>query len=189
MRHVREFSPTRLPLRFACLVLGAATLATASCTLLVQFHDEASCDGGLCGDDATAWADASDEASAFDAADAHADAPDHYAPCAALANGHYCATDHLHSYAGSPADLVACADGGIGSVTHCDGGCVSMPDPFPDACNPCVGKPDGLYCGRDLAGFPSADGDFLIQCQAGNVAQNVACAAGCKSNGTSSSCY
>jgi hypothetical protein len=194
--------------------LGLAMTATAgaalmaSCTLLVQFHDAAgggACEGGFCGEDSSvieetvvkaeagvdagmdATADAGKDAGAVEAAvDAGAD---HYAPCGALASGFYCAEDGLHGYAGSPNDLVQCDDGGIAKATFCDGGCLPLPAPFPDACNPCPGNPAGTYCGRDLAGFPAVNADFLIQCQSGNVVQSVACAHGCKSSGTSSSCY
>jgi hypothetical protein len=117
------------------LLLASAALA-ASCTVLVQFHDQASCEGGLCGDDAGATRD------------------------------------------------VTVSDSGDGNAREAT--VDSLP---PDACNPCPGKGDGLYCGRDLAGFPAANADFLIQCQSGNVSQDVACAHGCKSSGTSSSCY
>lgn len=190
----------------AALAAGlAAGAGVASCSLLVQFNDVpgGACDGGLCGDDATV-ADvvgpetASDggvpEAHPADGGDAaHADVVeagvDHYAPCGNLASGFYCATDGLHGYAGSQDDLVHCVDGGVGAVTFCDGGCLPLPAPFPDACNPCVGHPDGLYCGRDLPGFPAINADFLIQCQTSNVVQSVACAHGCKSSGTASSCY
>jgi hypothetical protein len=186
------------------LLVLAAPFLTISCTLLVQFHDAAggSCEGGFCGDDATTQEEyvvPAPEAGVDTGVDAGHDArdggtvaeagPDHYAPCGNLASGFYCAEDGLHGYAGSPDDLVQCDDGGIYKVTLCDGGCLPLPAPFPDACNPCPGQPDGLYCGRNLPGFPTINADFLIQCQTGNVVQSVACAHGCDSNGTSSSCY
>jgi hypothetical protein len=182
-----------------------AGAAATSCTLLVQFHDAAgdACEGGFCSDATVVDEDTGappNADGAFDAGhDASADAPptkdagdagvDHYAPCGNLASGYYCATDGLHGYAGPTSDLVQCADGGIAKVTSCDGGCLPLPAPFPDACNPCPGHGDGLYCGRDLAGFPAINADFLIQCQSANVVQSVACAHGCKSSGTASSCY
>ena len=183
------------------LAVGAATaILAASCSLIVQFHDApgGACEGGFCGDDASTSdrdvaltedtsVDAGREA-ATDAAPPVDGGPDTYAPCGNLASGSYCAEDGLHGYAGSPNDLVQCQDGGISKVTLCDGGCLPLPAPFPDACNPCPGHADGLYCGRDLAGFPAVNGDFLIQCQTANVVQSVACAHGCKSSGTSSSC-
>jgi len=183
---------------------AAAAALTASCTLLVQFHDASGggCEGGFCGDDASTPEDhfvptpdsgvdvqpeAANDAGTVDVAVKEAGA-DHYAPCGNLASGFYCAEDGLHGYAGSPDDLVQCDDGGIFKVTLCDGGCLPLPAPFPDACNPCPGNPNGTYCGRDLAGFPAENADFLIQCQSANVVQSVACAHGCKSSGTSSSC-
>jgi len=193
-----------------CLGLAtAATALTASCTVLVQFHDAggSGCATGFCGDDGSAGEEnVGPDGSGLDApTDASTDtasvgkdagtgkdggpAPDHYAPCADLASADYCADDGLHGYAGSPDDLVQCADGGIAKVTLCNGGCLPLPAPFPDACNPCPGTPDGLYCGRDLAGFPSTNADFLIQCQSGNTVESVACAHGCKSDGTTASCY
>jgi hypothetical protein len=187
---------------------AAAAALSASCTLLVQFNDApgGGCEGGFCGSDGSvsgenvvpspdAGADAGQDATTDagkDASKVEASAEagaDHYAPCGNLASGYYCAEDGLHGYAGSPDDLVQCADGGIFKVTLCDGGCLPLPAPFPDACNPCPGNADGTYCGRDLAGFPAINGDFLIQCQSANVVQSVACAHGCKSSGTSSSCY
>jgi hypothetical protein len=178
-------------------VVGAS-LGAASCTFLVQFHDEpVGCDAGFCAVDASSPLDVAQNMGADAAADTAkptADAgPDTYAPCGpppqpALATGYYCATDGLHGYSGSAADLVYCLDGGIGKVTHCDGGCLPLPAPFPDACNPCPGVPDGLYCGRDLPGFPTDNADFLIQCQTDNAVMTVACAHGCDSSGTASSC-
>jgi len=192
-------APAGLALRalLVPLALVAGAGGVAACSLLVQFNDApgGACDGGLCsadvtvaeaGPDAGANADASDARpndAALDAAD------DHYAACGNLASGYYCATDGLHGYAGSQDDLVHCVDGGIGQATFCDGGCLPLPAPFPDACNPCVGHPDGMFCGRDLPGFPAVNADFLIQCQTSNVVQSVACAHGCKSAGTTSSCY
>ncbi|MGH7295653.1 MAG: hypothetical protein ACRELB_11995 [Polyangiaceae bacterium] len=184
----------------------AAAAATTSCTLLVQFHDAAdACDGAFCADGSQPSAEGgpgSPDGAGGDGADgpvaeaapngdgAAGDAGvDQYAPCKGLASGYYCATDGLNHYAGPVVDLVQCSDGGIAKVTSCDGGCLSLPAPFPDACNPCPGHGDGLYCGRDLPGFPTVNADFLIQCQSGNVVQDVACAHGCKSSGTASSCY
>jgi len=192
-----------LGLAIAAIAATGAAL-TLSCSLLVQFHDAPvdACEGGFCGDDSSApekdvtttpdvGIDAKPEASA-DAGKVEAAVeagPDHYAPCGNLANGFYCAGDGLHAYAGSPDDLVVCADGGIAKITLCDGGCLPLPSPFPDACNPCPGNPDGTYCGRNLAGFPAENADFLIQCQSGNAVQTVACLHGCDSVGTSSTCY
>lgn len=173
-----------------------------ACSLIVQFHDQAACDGGLCldsgagvGDDGPSLGDATAEASLPDAGHeggkgpSEAGVPDVYAPCGSLRSGYYCANDGPFAYAGPPTDLLYCLDGGIGKATPCDGGCLHLPDPFPDACNPCPGVPNGQYCGRDLAGFPAFNADFLIQCQNGDTVQQVACPHGCGSNGAMSACY
>lgn len=183
---------------FRIVAAAACASALVACTFLVTFDDEPSCDGGQCGDGGPRAHDGDDgrDGGRDDGrADGRADARsvddgggEAYAPCANLTAGEYCANDGLHGYAGSPDDLVRCADGGIDKVTPCDGGCLAMPNPFPDACNPCVGRADASYCGRDLAGFPSKDADFLIQCQKGNVVQKVACAHGCNSSATPPAC-
>lgn len=182
-----------LPL--TCLPFSAALapVLAVGCSALVQFHDQPACDGGSCEDASDERAgpstgDASDDGAASRASDA-APRPDHYAPCAALASGYYCADDGPDAFAGPPSDLLYCSDGGIAQATVCDGGCLHTPAPFPDACNPCPEVPNGLYCGRQLAGFPSENADFLIQCQSGDSVQIVACPHGCGSNGAMSACY
>jgi len=178
--------------RFRWLTAGAG-LAAAGCTAVVTFHDQPSCDGGLCppGADATTVGDGGDglhDASSLTDATPKPDAP--YAPCKGLADGHYCADDHLVDYAGASTDLVMCEDGGIGVVTPCGAaGCISMIDPFPDTCSQCPTKPDGNYCGRDFPGFPTEDADFLIGCQSGQVVVDDPCAHGCMSNGSAAACY
>ena len=112
---------------------------------------------------------------------------DHYAPCSGLSGG-YCGNNGLNGYAGSPNDLVHCVAGAIASVTYCDGGCLHVISPLPDACNPCVGVSNGIYCGRDLAGFPAMNADLLIQCLNSAAAQQTLCMSGCQSNGTTSAC-
>jgi len=179
----------------------AASLCAASCSLVVQFHDQDA--GGVAGDDAGTLDDTGVEpedsgtlidpdATVVDSAPPLKEAgvkPDHYAPCSGLVNGYYCANDGPTAFSGPPTDLLFCDEGGIGQAFTCDGGCLDLPAPFPDACNPCVGVADGTYCGRDLAGFPAYNADFLIQCQTGNTVQQVACAHGCGSNGKMSACY
>jgi len=186
------------------VALSAASLGAgagvASCTFLVQFHDEpGGCDGAFCVGDGPAvdvtGGDVVVVEAGMDTGKPPAEGgPDTYAPCrtaagAPLASGYYCATDGLNGFMGSQDDLVNCVDGGIGKVTLCDGGCLPLPAPFPDACNPCPGVADGTYCGRDLPGFPADNADFLIQCQTSNAVMTVACAHGCDSVGKTSSCY
>lgn len=185
-------------MRLAAFASFGVALAAAAggCTFVVSFDTVPSspCDGGACLD-ATAGDDASD--AAFDAgvdtiapSDA-SDAPDvEYAPCKGLANGLYCADDHVTGYRGPLSDLVTCDGGAIAKVRQCGAaGCLAMKDPFPDTCNECPTKANGTYCGRDFAGFPTSNSDILIGCQSGNVVTNFPCPHGCKSNGTAASCY
>lgn len=185
----------RRPSHAARIALGALAIAAclalagAACTLVATFDDQASCDGGLCVDAGALDGPSIDAGRDAHPADAASDAK--YAPCEGLSSGLYCGTDHLHAYRGPATDLVVCDGGAIARVTPCTGGCISMPDPFPDTCNECGTKPTGRYCGRDFAAFPHGDGgndDMLIGCQSGNVDTNFPCAHGCKSNGDAASC-
>jgi hypothetical protein len=189
----------------AAAAVGAAGVASLGCSFLISFDDQPSCDGGLCTDDATVPGDDA-PAPPPDATapreggppppprDAGADA---YNPCKGL-SGAYCATDRPTAagpYAGPPSDLLICSNDVLAHADSCDGGCLSMPNPFPDTCSGCPGKPDGVYCGRDFPNFPhdmdgaAGDDDFLVACQGGNYTTVYPCPHGCKSNGTSSSCY
>jgi hypothetical protein len=181
------------------LVVVLGVLTGAGCTLLARFDDVTtgfSCDAGACGDAEPLDArllpapDAPPDAIPHDASTAPdtSTAPDAGDPCLGLASGMYCGEDGLKGYVGPPGDLVACDGGGVARVVACDAGCLSMPNPFPDTCNECNGKPNGGYCGRDFPGFPARDADFFIQCQQGNAVQVVACAHGCGSNGAASAC-
>jgi len=179
-----------------CLLGAIAVAVGAGCTFLVKFDDAPPgfCDGGACEDASVADASHDDAAidSANDASDAStidaSDAP--YAPCKGLANGLYCADDHIVMYRGPLTDLVTCDGGAIDKVRACgSAGCLAMKDPFPDTCNECPAKANGTYCGRDFAGFPTTDSDILIGCQGGAVVTNYPCPHGCKSNGSAAACY
>ena len=183
--------------RRALVLLIAAGVAVAACSAIVQFHDqpivtaEASvADSGAGSDAGIDTATPADSGTGEDSSggDSMA-AADHFNPCSGKANGYYCGNNGLGP--GLPdADLVHCLSGAIGTDTSCgDAGCLHVVDPFPDACNPCFGVADGAYCGRDLAGFPSFNGDILLQCSGGATTQQTACAAGCHSLVTMSVCY
>jgi len=80
-------------------------------------------------------------------------------------------------------DLVTCTrDGGVRAscVRHCPGigGCAALPNGFPDQCDACTGRTDGLYCGLEL-GWPSR---ILVTCSGGRMSARVACPLTC-SNG------
>jgi hypothetical protein len=193
--HARSRDSRLAGLAAAAAVLVATLCWTAAaatgCSALVQFRDQPSCDGGLCenldASQAPPPRDASEGGAVAEASPVDA-TPKPSAPCSNLRNGYYCANDGPNGFTGPPTDLLYCADGGIGKATPCDGGCLHIPDPFPDACNPCPGVANGLYCGRDLKGFPADNADFLIQCQNGDTVQQVACIHGCGSNGVMSAC-
>ncbi len=179
----------------------------AACSLIVQFHDQPGgvCDGAVCSTDGTtvevSVVDSGGDGTEQDtgggpdsgnpqdspAGDSFV-APDTFSPCMGKGNGYYCGDNGLGP--GLPAgDLVNCVDGGVSTAKACDGGCLHVVDPFPDACDPCFGVANGAYCGRDLAGFPSFNADILIQCTGGKTTSQNACAHGCMSSGTMSVCY
>jgi hypothetical protein len=187
-------------LALACAVVTAS----AGCSFLIAFDDQPSCDGGLCASEASVAADAPnvtvdaarpDDAEAGPPPPPRDAGPDTYDPCNGVPSGAYCATDQLHGWVGPTNYLVFCQNNAVARADLCDGGCLSMPNPFPDTCSGCPGKPDGVYCGRDFPNFPKTgdgsigDDDFLIACQAGNVSTNYPCPHGCKSNGAAASCY
>jgi hypothetical protein len=175
----------------------AGSLVLASCTFLVQFHDQGGDgDAGGASEDGSAPIDTGSAGMPESGSDTGSAPPkdatstvDHYDPCQGLINGYYCANDGPKSFAGPMTDLIICEAGVIATAQMCPGACLKLPDPFPDACDPCPGVADGLYCGRDLAGFPSYNADFLIQCQSGSAVQQVACTHGCDSLGKMSQCY
>jgi hypothetical protein len=108
-------------------------------------------------------------------------------PCTNRENGWYCGSDTLfclapaddlyHCIADASADVVTCTQGA---------GCVQLPPQHPDTCDPCPGKADGLYCGRDLATIvPHLPGDdkndiYLFACQGGRISlASKACITDC----------
>lgn len=171
-------------------IAALAAPCVLSCTLLVQFHDQsAGSDGGSGGDGVGPGDDAGmDAAPEAQPIEAEAAAVDTWAPCLKKENGWYCGDNGLDDLL-PDADLVYCSEGGIGSVTACDAGCLHVVDPFPDSCNPCGGQANGDYCGKQLAGFNPYNGDILIGCSGGQVILQDACVAGCGPNGKMSACY
>jgi hypothetical protein len=181
-------------LRATRLLWIAALLAPAlSCTLLVQFHDQdAGAEGGLPGDDAGLDVTVDQQVEAESEASPEAAAVDNWNPCFNKSPGYRCGNDGLSDLL-PDADLVYCTDvndaGVIGSITVCEAGCLHVPDPFPDSCNPCAGVANGDYCGRDLSGFNPTNADILVACSAGWADYQDACVHGCGSNGKMSACY
>jgi hypothetical protein len=173
-----------------------------SCSLIVQFHDQPDAGPGG-GGEAGAIEDAGSGDAAMDATmdvspqmdsgpdlvvmdDVVEEVP--LVPCLGKQNGWYCGNNGLDELL-PDADLVYCDGGGIGSITACDAGCLHVVDPFPDSCNPCGGRVNGDYCGKQLAGFNPDNSDILIGCTGGQVSLQDACAAGCGPNGSMSACY
>jgi hypothetical protein len=61
-------------------------------------------------------------------------------------------------------DLVDCnAQSQVVCVTHCPTGCVEMPSPFSDNCDPCSTRADGNYCGKDV-GWSADSANVAITC-------------------------
>ncbi len=182
---------TRLPW------IAALAAPVLSCTLLVQFHDQSgdNADGGLppggdggidVASDVTV--DAPDDSTGTDSEPpSEGAAVDNWNPCQML-TGWYCGNNGL-AVPLPDADLVQCEGGSTIGITMCDAGCLHVVDPFPDSCNPCGGRTNGDYCGRDLSGFNPENADILIGCAGGQVGLQDACAHGCGSNGNMSACY
>ena len=169
--------------------LAAATWVGATgCTFLVDFvtkdqSGDALCDGGLCTD--ATFADVQVEASApdGDAAasidavfekspnDVHVEVAQCNNPCKNRGNGWYCGNNGL--YCNAPADdLYTCEKDAVADVNHCINGCVPLPNGHPDTCDPCFGKVDGTYCGKDLPIVPHVPGAdrndiYLFDCKSG----------------------
>jgi hypothetical protein len=72
-------------------------------------------------------------------------------------------------------DLVTCVAGGKATcVKHCPRGCVVMPTGHDDVCDPCFGKDNASYCGRDVDLGAGSD-DVSITCRDGQAVETKAC--------------
>jgi hypothetical protein len=179
--------------------VAAAALGLSGCTFLVDFvtkdQPDVLCDGGAC-QDAT-FADVQldtapdpDAGPSIDAPfekspnDVHVDVALCPNPCRNRDNGWYCGNNGLYCNA-PPDDLYMCEKDAIADVTHCTNGCVPLPNGHPDTCDPCAGKPNGTYCGKDLPIVPHVPGAdrndiYLFDCKAGQTTTaSQACATGC----------
>jgi hypothetical protein len=171
--------------------------AFVACSALLHFDDKPIAgheDGGPSGPDGLD-AVVSDGAFPFDTATGAFPDSSCTNPCITDAGtlihqGNYCGNSvDLACYAGA-ATHVWCDDAGTAILTDCDGGCISMPDPHPDFCNPCVGMPSRSYCGKDLdivqgpVGTPKYNGDILFVCNGGQLQANFTpCSNGCNNGG------
>lgn len=76
-------------------------------------------------------------------------------------------------------DLVECdAQMEPKCLRHCPHGCVKMPTGFPDACDDCDGKADGIYCSSEFRNWPAQSNVFTFECQDGNVVTKTKCGDG-----------
>lgn len=72
-------------------------------------------------------------------------------------------------------DILRCA--GVATCrAKCPAGCLRLDSPD-DECDPCKGKADGAYCGRDL-GWTTRNANVSVRCMAGKHASNKACGSG-----------
>lgn len=73
----------------------------------------------------------------------------------------------------APTDLIDCTDGVPKCVRKCPNGCTKMPNGNSDQCDDCNGKKDGIYCDRDLKGFPGDNAkQWAVECK-GNASIKV----------------
>ncbi|WP_394847997.1 hypothetical protein LZC95_11095 [Pendulispora brunnea] len=103
--------------------------------------------------------------------------------------GTYCACDPLvRNYQASANDLVTCSnDGTIVQSTSCTQGCAFYPAPLPGICDPCPGRADGTWCGREL-GIDS--GTVILTCRKGKQEAETAfhCPTACSGTGPAAEC-
>ncbi len=180
--------------------LALASLALSGCTFLVDFvtKDQADtlCDGGACldatfvpdvqqGDTAPPDSEPSMDAP-FEKSpnDVHVEVAQCPNPCRNRDNGWYCGNNGLFCNA-PPDDLYYCEKDAAADVTACVNGCVPLPSGHPDTCDPCFGKADGRYCGKDLPIVPHVPGVdkndiYLFDCKGGQTTTaSQACPATC----------
>jgi hypothetical protein len=115
-------------------------------------------------------------------------------------NGQICGDNQgLTNYPGNQADrgkdVVTCSKTrGVICVQHCATKCAHLPEGFPDQCDLCAGRFDGMYCGLEMQGWPNNNFNLLIKCTAGRMVEGATAgggprncgAAGCQpgANGT-----
>ena len=182
------------------LATAVASMMIAGCTFLISFDDVPTPgDGGADGDgptvgnppdvrvDAPAPLDASDAAKDAGARDAIAN-PD---ACVGNPDGLYCGGDQISWPVADKDDLITCKSHVVASVRFCSdvGGCIRMLNGYPDQCDECAKKTDGLYCGRDMGGWETKNLNSLVHCQNKAAVSVMPCGAlTCTSNGAASSC-
>lgn len=123
----------------------------------------------------------------FDSGDALANP----SACNAHGDGKYCGGDMITWPADRKDDLITCKAMAVFSVLNCAAGvgCIANPPGYPDECDECGNKADGLYCGRDMQGWSPKNANERVRCNSGHEVGLLLCGgAGCTSNGAASSC-
>ena len=125
--------------------------------------------------------------SSFDSGDAIANP----SACKAHGDGKYCGGDMITWPADRKDDLVTCKASVVSSVRYCAAGvgCIANIAGYPDECDECGKKADGIYCGRDMPGWDAKNANQRVRCGSGREVGLLLCGgAGCKSNGAASVC-
>ena len=175
-------------------LLAGTSAFLAGCSFLVDFVEKATPDAADAGaafaeGSAAPMADAAVDPSGDAAApvpDATSDRPitrdgsgvgeaECANPCRQRENGWYCGNDMLACLAPSH-DLYHCMADAVADVTVCvsGAGCLYLPVGHPDTCDPCGGKADGRYCGRDFIGIVpqtpmDQNANYLFVCSGGQA--------------------
>ena len=181
------------------LATAAASTMIAGCTFLISFDDvpvpgDANADGPTVGNAPDVHVDGPGPDGSDGARDAGADARDAIAnpdACVNFPDGLYCGGNQISWPVANKDDLVTCKSHVVSNVRFCAdiGGCIRMLNGFPDQCDECAKKADGLYCGRDMGGWEPKNLNSLVHCQ-NKAAVSVMPCGGlvCTSNGAASSC-
>jgi hypothetical protein len=161
--------------RFALAFAATAAAVVAGCTLILPFDEVTPDDAGL--DVVTpprADVDGVDATTSDGASDAARDVDlDALGSCVGK-TGTYCGNNQLDAYP-FPDDLVVCDAGKVVAARPCTTGtkCIHLMNPHPDECDPCSGKVDGYYCGRELGGWDKTgtnnNANVRVHCRAGGV--------------------
>lgn len=168
----------------------------AGCTFLIAFEDvdpldDGSIDGPVRADPPDVRIDSNGNAEG--GSDAGADARDAIADpdaCKGRVDGLYCSGDQI-VWPGNKDDLITCKGQLVSNVRYCANGvgCIRMLNGYPDQCDECTAKADGVYCGRDMAGWDTKNANQRVRCQNKAQVGLLLCGvAGCGSNGTASAC-
>jgi hypothetical protein len=187
----------RRPLLACTATFACAALVLAGCTFLIDFQqlgtaDDTTMDGPVRADPPDVRIDVSVPAP-DGATDAGSDARDAIADpdaCKGHVDGLYCGGDQI-VWPGSKDDLVTCKGNAVTNVRYCalGLGCIRMLNGYPDQCDECATKADGVYCGRDMPGWDPKNAIQRVRCQnKAEVGLLLCTAAGCTSNGPNSVC-